>query len=350
MQNNTSYTLPTDTRHAPDVPPSIESGSPPPVLTIMRSNAEPLAVPAQDASGGTLYAYTPATDTFSAQPPGAATPPSGILFHQDRSAGIRVEHRATDIACCVNGTPMDPGTRHALARGDVVAVGATALKIDHAPSQRPNGHDEPQHTDLIAVGNALPRTEAAHFGDLALLAEAPPAASPAARTRGSQNDPYSLLGNTLAHRPRPAPDEAESHDPLASLFDEYQHALIQHEGGHVHKHELKAIGQPKVSTPVPDDPFTGHAERYRDGSLLGDLLAGRSSIKNVLDEMNPFFADDLFRREPSHDVLHLLAPHGTAPQQFARTAPLTRQEHHVISADSHFPMLTAVTDTTQESA
>ena len=140
----------------------------------------------------------------------------------------------------------------------------------------------------------------------------------------------------------PVSPDLDNGDPLDALLAEYRRALIHRERSAVHA--MKEIEQPQIAVPLPPDPFLD-TERYRTGSLLSDLLDARQQIDRVLDGMNPFLSDELFVDDARHDVLHLLAPAQRRRPHFPTAALLARREHHLISVDSHFPMLTTFTDT-----
>ncbi|KVK99020.1 TagK domain-containing protein [Burkholderia ubonensis] len=198
------------------------------------------------------------------------------------------------------------------------------------------------HVDLIVLGNALPRSEASNFRDLAALAGTHAADGTPTGTAA----PATILDDEPFDRFAAPPDEAlDPHggDPLAALFAEYRHALVH--GGRKQVHALKSVERPGGAAPLPDDPFADVANHHREGSLFCDLLGSRQSIDCVLDDMNAFLADEIFAVDARQDVLLLLAPPRRNRTHASQTAPLTRHEHHLISADSHFPMGSAVTDT-----
>jgi len=208
----------------------------------------------------------------------------------------------------------------------------------------PDGHAAPAPPDLIAIGNALARSEPAHFRDLAALAGAQ--ADPMQHRDAAAGAPAPLLifdEEPLAG-PGALPESDDDADPLAGLLAEYRRALIHRERDH-DAHELKAIGRPQVAVPLPEDPFLDARGRFETGSLLGDLLGSQQNIDTVLGEMDTFRADHLFAEEDRHEILALLAPARKAGRALSQAALLARQEHHLISVDSHFPMLVARTDT-----
>ncbi|WP_454725038.1 MULTISPECIES: TagK domain-containing protein [Cupriavidus] len=208
---------------------------------------------------------------------------------------------------------------------------------------RPDGHGAPGAPDLIAIGNALARSEAAHFRDLAALAGAQ--ADPMQHRDAAAGAPAPLLifdEEPLAGAGALLESDDDA-DPLASLLAEYRRALIHRERDH-DAHQLKAIERPQVAMPLPEDPFLDARGRFETGSLLGDLLGSQQNIDLVLGEMDNFRADHLFAEDDRHEILALLAPARKAGRALSQAALLARQEHHLISVDSHFPTLVARTD------
>jgi hypothetical protein len=206
-----------------------------------------------------------------------------------------------------------------------------ACPHDCTPPDGPRA-DPALAVDLIALGNALRRSEPAAFADLAALA----------RVTSDTDMPLAILDDEPLGVVAPASPDSGDGDPLETLLAEYRRALVHRECSPAHP--LKEMEPPQIAVPLPPDPFAD-TDRYRTGSLLSDLLDTRQQIDRVLDEMNPFLAEQLFADSTRHDVLQLLAPARRQRPHFASTALLARREHHQISVDSYFPMLDTFTDT-----
>jgi hypothetical protein len=184
--------------------------------------------------------------------------------------------------------------------------------------------DEPDFSDLIALAGPAALDERYHdhpHGEHASLL---------ALGRGSQGSGIEL------------PLEADESDPLAALTAEYRQALLHHKRDYSHELKKTSVDNAPIAA-VPHDPFADAAARYAQGSLLDDLLGSRQNIDTVLESLDAFAADQLFEPDEQHEILALLAPGAVADPLFPQTALLARQEHHLISVDSHIPML----DTTQ---
>ncbi|TKC89803.1 TagK domain-containing protein [Trinickia terrae] len=133
-------------------------------------------------------------------------------------------------------------------------------------------------------------------------------------------------------------DDEEEADPLAALTAEYKQTLLHRTRGS--SHELKNVSTENAPIAAPpNDPFMDMLERHGEGSLLEDLLGSNRNIDAVLESLDKFGAEQIFEADERHEILSLLAP-GNAPSQlFPQPAMLARQEHHLISVDSHIPMV-----------
>jgi hypothetical protein len=132
--------------------------------------------------------------------------------------------------------------------------------------------------------------------------------------------------------------DGDETDPLAALSTEYQQALLHHKRGY--SHELKNVSDDNAPIVAPpNDPFLFASERDAEGSLLEDLLGSNRNIDTVLESLDAFGAGQIFESDEQHEILALLAPGGTQNPLFPQPALLTRQEHHLITVDSHLSML-----------
>ncbi|AOJ72719.1 TagK domain-containing protein [Burkholderia savannae] len=317
-----------------------------PLVTLARHDGRDVSPLQQHAIGAAGCAYFVQTNRFAASDACIGILNDSIVFAADPDGSLRMENRCAQVDCRVNGEAVASGAGRHLEHGDVIAVAAAELTIQGGARSSEQPASQPPPVDLIALGNALPRSEPAHFADLAELANLPVAPHPYGRASAGGAAPLVILDEEALSDPAPPALDSTDIDPLAHLLAEYRHALIHHERSYAH--ELKSIERPHIAAPVPDDPFLDAPGRYRQGSLLGDLLGNRQNIDYVLDEMNPFRAEELFAEEKRHDVLLLLAPLRRKKAHFPQAALLARHEHHLMSVDSHFPTLTAETDIQQE--
>ncbi|MDD1483802.1 TagK domain-containing protein [Burkholderia thailandensis] len=323
-----------------------EPDVPAPRVSLARHDGRDASPLQQHAIGSAGCVYFVQTNRFAALDTCIGILNDGIVFTADPDGSLRMENHCAQVDCRVNGEAVARGACRRLDHGDVIAVATAELTIQGGARSCGQPASQPPPVDLIALGNALPRSEPAHFSDLAELANLPAAPPPYGSASAGVAAPLVILDEEALSDPAPPVADSTDIDPLAHLLTEYRHALIHHERSYAH--ELKSIERPQIAAPVPDDPFLDAPGRYRRGSLLGDLLGNRQNIDYVLDEMNPFCAEALFAEEERHDVLLLLAPLRRKKAHFPQTALLARHEHHLMSVDSHFPTLTAETDIQQE--
>lgn len=323
-----------------------EPDVPAPRVSLARHDGRDASPLQQHAIGSAGCVYFVQTNRFAALDTCIGILNDGIVFAADPDGSLRMENHCAQVDCRVNGEAVARGACRRLDHGDVIAVAAAELTIQGGARACGQPASQPPPVDLIALGNALPRSEPAHFADLAELANLPAAPPPYGSASAGVAAPLVILDEEALSDPAPPVPDSTDIDPLVHLLTEYRHALIHHERSYAH--EFKSIERPQIAAPVPDDPFLDAPGRYRRGSLLGDLLGNRQNIDYVLDEMNPFCAEALFAEEERHDVLLLLAPLRRKKAHFPQTALLARHEHHLMSVDSHFPTLTAETDIQQE--
>ncbi|WP_081103818.1 TagK domain-containing protein [Burkholderia anthina] len=308
--------------------------APPPFAKLVRRGGRAPRAPVQHALGRDRCAYSASSGEFAAVSGDANPLTDHVVFLIDADGRIQLENHCEALACRVGATLVPRHRACEVRLGETVTVGVDELTIG-LPSSAIAQDDAPAPVDLIALGNALPRSEPAGFVDLTALADA--------TSNGAHGDPpRTVLDEEPLGVVAPVSPDLDNGDPLDALLAEYRRALIHRERSAVHA--MKEIEPPQIAVPLPPDPFLD-TERYRTGSLLSDLLDARQQIDRVLDGMNPFLSDELFVDDARHDVLHLLAPAQRPRPHFPTAALLARREHHLISVDSHFPMLTTFTDT-----
>ncbi|PCE31332.1 hypothetical protein BZL54_16440 [Burkholderia ubonensis subsp. mesacidophila] len=284
----------------------------------------------QHALGPARCAYSASSGAFAPWQDNANVLADHVVFSIDVNGDIRLENHCEALACRVGATLVPRHGTCAIPFGATITVGVDELTVG-LPSAAVPQDDAPTPVDLIALGNALPRSEPAGFVDLTALAGAE---SDTERLAVFDDEPLGVVA--------PVSPDTDSGDPLETLLAEYRRALIHRERDPAHA--LKEIEPPQIAVPLPPDPFLDSG-RYWTGSLLSDLLDTRQRIDFVLEGMNPFLAEQLFVDDARHDVLHLLAPAQRQRPHFSSAALLARREHHLISVDSHLPMLNTITDT-----
>jgi hypothetical protein len=135
----------------------------------------------------------------------------------------------------------------------------------------------------------------------------------------------------------------DSSDPLAALMLEYRHALLSPKSGSaydpgktVEDHAARERAHPAIR--APHDPFAELVDPLHTEASVFDLLTKGKNIDTLLDSLDSFGAEQIFKANETHEILALLAPRGSAPHRAGRTARLAREEHHMISMDSHMAM------------
>ncbi|ACB65485.1 conserved hypothetical protein [Burkholderia ambifaria MC40-6] len=303
----------------------------PPFAKLVRRGGRAPRAPVQHALGRDRCAYSASSGVFAAVSGDANPLADHVVFLIDADGRIQLENHCEALACRVGATVVPLHRACEVPFGTTITVGVDELTIG-LPSSAVAQDDAPAPVDLIALGNALPRTEPGGFVDLTALADLQP----------NGDLPLTVLDEEPLGVVTPISPDLDNGDPLEALLAEYRRALIHRERSAAHA--MKEIEPPQIAVPLPPDPFLD-TERYRTGSLLNDLLDTRQQIDLVLGDMNPFLSDQFFVDDARHDVLHLLAPTQRRRPHFPPAALLARREHHLVSVDSHFPMLTTFTDT-----
>ncbi|TDV16438.1 TagK domain-containing protein [Paraburkholderia caballeronis] len=221
--------------------------------------------------------------------------------------------------------------------------------LSDAPSDISSDRAEDQTKDLTDNANAATTAAPNDFSDLIALA------GPAALDERYHDYPASLHTTMGSQRGRPDGPSAllldghDGHDggntdPLAKLSAEYEQALLHPESVRRHAHadphadlmNASAVERAPVATP-PRDPFAD-ADATPSGLSLIDLLVVGQNIDTVLDSLDPFGADRIFEDETRHEILALLAPLRSVAPRTTQTARLAREEHHLMSVDSHLDL------------
>lgn len=132
--------------------------------------------------------------------------------------------------------------------------------------------------------------------------------------------------------------DVDESDPLGVLTHEYRHALLSQKTGTVH--EPKAMAEDRGETVIRAsyDPFSELVEPSDSESSVFDLLTKGKNIDTLLESLDSFGAGQIFTANETHEILALLAPHGLPAHRASRTALLAREEHHMVSVDSHMAM------------
>ncbi|WP_231337642.1 TagK domain-containing protein [Paraburkholderia sprentiae] len=130
-------------------------------------------------------------------------------------------------------------------------------------------------------------------------------------------------------------DEA---DPLAALTLEYRHALLSHKNGSAHQPKATAEDHGEPIIRAPHDPFARLVDPLHSESSVFDLLTKGKNVDTLLESLDSFGAEQIFRADETQEILALLAPRGLPRHRAKTTAQLAREEHHMVSVDSHIAM------------
>jgi|GEM_PF-1668053 len=130
---------------------------------------------------------------------------------------------------------------------------------------------------------------------------------------------------------------AES-DPLAALTLEYRQALLSPKSGSTRTLKTAGVDSNSAALPMQHDPFAEPASPSDAESSVLDLLTNGKNVDTLLDSLDAFGSGQIFEADETHEILALLAPHGLSPRHASQAAQLARQEHHLVSVDSHIPM------------
>jgi len=141
-----------------------------------------------------------------------------------------------------------------------------------------------------------------------------------------------------AAMPMPADADADTSDPLAALTREYRRALLNRKSGNPHELKTTAADESSPAIRARRDPFAELADSSQGESSVFDLLTHGKNIDTLLGDLDSFGAGQIFESEEPHEILTLLAPHGIPARRASQAAPLAREEHHMVSVDSHMSM------------
>jgi hypothetical protein len=132
--------------------------------------------------------------------------------------------------------------------------------------------------------------------------------------------------------------DIDESDPLAALTLEYRHALLSQKSGTSHEPMAAAEDRCESVIRVPHDPFAELVDPSHVESSVFDLLTKGKNIDTLLESLDSFGAEQIFSADETHEILTLLAPHGIPARRASQTAQLAREEHHMVSMDSHMAM------------
>lgn len=223
-----------------------------------------------------------------------------------------------------------------------VDAAPSMASLDAAPAPSPDtSSDDDERPERAAKTAATVAPD--DFSDLIALA------GPAALDDGYHDYPAALHTTVASRRghsdgPSTLLLDNENADPLLTLAAEYEQALLHEARGE--RHQLTTNADPAERTPVarpPSDPFDDVNLAPSSQSLL-DLLVAGQNIDTLLDSLDPFGAERIFEGEKRHEILSLLASPTHVAQRTSPTAQLAREEHHLISVDSHIDVLATQSD------
>jgi len=124
-------------------------------------------------------------------------------------------------------------------------------------------------------------------------------------------------------------------DPLAPLVFEYRHALLSRNSSHSQEPCTMAETRGELLIKAPSDPFSALADPSQTEASVFDLLTKGKNVDSLLESLDAFGAEQIFKADEPHEILTLLAPRGVPAERASQTAQLTREEHHMVSVDSH---------------
>ncbi|MEX3636245.1 TagK domain-containing protein [Paraburkholderia sp. BR14427] len=171
------------------------------------------------------------------------------------------------------------------------------------------------------------------FGDLIALADEndddplPSRREPHPAEHGGHDGMAKLLAADI--------DEA---DPLAALTLEYRDALLNQNSGNAPEPKASAEAQSEPIIGSSPDPFAELVDPSQMETSVFDLLTEGKNIDTLLDDLDSFGAEQVFEADQTHEILALLAPRGIPAHRASRTALLAREEHYLVSMDSHMAM------------
>ncbi|MEX3897586.1 TagK domain-containing protein [Paraburkholderia sp. BR10954] len=127
-------------------------------------------------------------------------------------------------------------------------------------------------------------------------------------------------------------------DPLAALTLEYRDALLNRKSENGPEPKASAEARSESIIGSPPDPFAELVDPSRTEASVFDLLTQGKNIDTLLDGLDSFGAEQIFEADQTREILALLAPRGIPAHRAGRTALLAREEHHLVSMDSHIAM------------
>ncbi|HEY2019792.1 MAG TPA: TagK domain-containing protein [Paraburkholderia sp.] len=181
-------------------------------------------------------------------------------------------------------------------------------------------------SDLIALAGDGHCT---HTGDLLQRASEPSA------SENKRRDSSSLFWPARASETSALESSGSESDPLATLTLEYRQALLSQKSGNMHMLKTASADSNGPAGPTQHDPFAELAPRSQAESSVFDLLTHGRNVDTLLDSLDAFGSGQIFQADEPHEILALLAPRGLAPRRPSQAAQLAREEHHLVSVDSH---------------
>jgi hypothetical protein len=217
--------------------------------------------------------------------------------------------------CAVNDTRLARGEAVPVKPGDHIDIGLMRFQVVPADEA---SEEEAESFDLGGLANT-PNWSAA----------------------SEEDNPFDIVG---VHIPRF--DEAPSatvpeDDILGRLAEEYAQVILNPENLHRHRpHEGEGAPEPEHlllsrEEALPRDQEWG---KWKKDQSLEDFVAGKLTIKDVLDRLGIDDFQQLEVSEAADDEVLMLFAQGVTPRQKpSERIPLrTRRDHHRVSLDSHY--------------
>ncbi|MCC8402570.1 TagK domain-containing protein [Paraburkholderia sp. MMS20-SJTN17] len=131
---------------------------------------------------------------------------------------------------------------------------------------------------------------------------------------------------------------SDASDPLAALTLEYRQALLSQKSGDAHEPRATSADRVESAILAPQDPFAELVDPSQTELSVSDLLTKGENIDTLLESLDSFDAGQIFKADQTQEILTLLAPRGVTSHRASRTPQLVREEHHLVSMDSHIAM------------
>jgi hypothetical protein len=262
----------------------------------------------------------------------------------DTSAAGRALHASRDSGTDTGGASNGNASSHA----DPQSLSDSHLKL---PDETPNPSEptNPAHRALVPL--AVPvepvLAEPENWSDLIALAGDGHSAITGDPLRHANEPPApedlrrdgnALFWPTGVGETGALESNVSESDPLATLTLEYRQALLSRKSGGTHTLKPASADSNGTAITTQHDPFAELAPASDAESSVFDLLTRGRNVDTLLDSLDAFGSGQIFEAEEPHEILALLAPRGLAPRHPSQAAQLAREEHHLVSVDSHIPM------------